>query len=486
VIERIRGIRPLPSFGMRARAALVAAVLVAVPLAFGSFLATDFYRRHLLDEARQTIGRGVDVLDTGRCAGGTGPVPAEMPPGVRQHCVPGKQEVRTETIGPDGNRYESTALVMIGEDPGALSLWLWPDFIGGSGRPSPMTMVHPEETVPAAHRLVTETDLRREQSALDRMAQRTAGAAAALVLLTAGGAWWVTARALRPMEAIRRQFTEVSTHHLDRRVPVPRRDTEIARLARTMNATLDRLQDSVEQQRRFTADASHELRTPLSALRAELEIALTRPGETDWPAVVERAAGDTVRLQHLTDDLLMLARLDAGAALRDGARPLDLARLVREECARRALPAHLTLTVPDGTPVVVPGREPLLTRILANLLDNAERYAAARITVTLTPGPGVGTAVLTVADDGPGIPAEDRARVFESFTRLDDARGRATGGTGLGLAIAARIAALHRGTLTIADSREGACFLLTLPTTDDPLPGERPSAAHGRELPAGP
>ncbi|MFE7129501.1 sensor histidine kinase [Streptomyces sp. NPDC057638] len=327
-----------------------------------------------------------------------------------------------------------------------------------------MRHVYPEYGTPSAHRLVTTISLTKEQAALDAMAQRTVATAAGLVLLTAAGAWFIAGRTLRPMEAIRQQFTDLSTHRLDQRVPVPRRSNEISRLARTMNDTLGRLERSVEQQRRFTADASHELRTPLAALRAELEIALAQPHRANWPRVVEGALGDAVRLQQLTDDLLMLTRLDPGATLYDSGQPLDMTQLVREECARRTPPGHLDLTVTTcQQPVPACGHPSLLGRVLGNLLDNAERYATAHITVILSHAPGTEEITLEVSDDGPGIPAEDRTRVFGYFTRLDNARSHSTGGAGLGLAIAHHIATLHHGTLSVADSEHGSRFLLALP-----------------------
>ncbi|KUO09501.1 hypothetical protein AQJ58_24355 [Streptomyces sp. DSM 15324] len=266
------------------------------------------------------------------------------------------------------------------------------------------------------------------------------------------------------MEAIRGRFDELATQRSPRRVPLPRSGDEIARLVHTMNTTLGRLQTAVDEQRRFVADASHELRSPLTALRAELEIALSRPEQADWPQVVHGALGDTQRLQRLATDLLLLARFDSGGEDR-GAQTVDLADLVREEVARRHPPTHLTLQLDSALdPVLVHGHPALLTRVLGNLLDNAERHADTAITIRLSHDPQQRQAVIEVLDDGPGIPPADRQRVFERFTRLDDARTRDTGGTGLGLAIAYHITALHRGTLKITPSLRGAHFALHLPT----------------------
>ncbi|MEI5102774.1 ATP-binding protein [Streptomyces sp. PmtG] len=455
---RRRGrIRVLPTLSMRAKAALLSALLVSLSLAAGAFLATDFWRRYLLEQAMESTVLRADVTAT--FARGVKSNAAELPAEIRQYCVSDKPETRRADGG-----FALSATQDGTTDQGALSLWLWPELRDGIGRHRSLRIVYPEYPTPSPHRLVTVNDLKKEQAELDTMARWSVAVAAGLVLLTAAGAWFIAGRTLRPMEAIRRQFTELSTHRLDQRVPVPRRNNEISRLAVTMNNTLERLRSSVEQQRRFTANASHELRTPLAALRAELEISLAQPQSADWPRVVERALGDAHRLQQLMDDLLMLARLDPRATLYDSGQPLDLALLVREECARRSLPRQLTLTATGGQgPATVRGHASLLARVLGNLLDNAERYAAAHIIVSLTHDADTGTVTLHVGDDGPGIPAADRARVLGYFTRLDEARSAHTGGEGLGLAIAQHVAILHHGTLAIGDSDHGTHVLLTLP-----------------------
>ncbi|WP_234354542.1 sensor histidine kinase [Streptomyces sp. NRRL WC-3618] len=293
---------------------------------------------------------------------------------------------------------------------------------------------------------------------------KMAWSALGLTLLTGASTWFAVGRVLRPVEGIRAEFAKLSAHHLDRRVPVPRAGNEIARLAETMNATLDRLETAVDRQRQFVADASHELRTPLACLRTELELALHRTGAADWPQVVHDAHEDTKRLQDLTEDLLLLARLDANHTDRQPDRSVDLTDLVRDETARRRPPRGLAVDVhTEPGPVTVRGHPMLLARVLGNLLDNAERHANSTITVRLTHDRDGGEAVLDVQDDGPGIPLKDHQRVFERFTRLDDARTRDAGGSGLGLAIAHRITTTHHGTLTIRPSAHGAHFTLRFP-----------------------
>ncbi|MFD9568417.1 ATP-binding protein [Streptomyces sp. NPDC059982] len=285
-----------------------------------------------------------------------------------------------------------------------------------------------------------------------------------LMLLTVGVLTWrTTGRALRPVEAIRAEVAAISDRDLDRRVPAPRSDDEIAHLAQTMNAMLERLEAAGIRQRRFIADASHELRSPLAVLRTQLEVAHTHPDPKVRDTLVEGALQDTERLQALSADLLLLARLDATGQSRPGA-PVDLAELVRTTVAARSTDPRTAALHTSGH-VIVSGNALWLGRLLTNLLDNAQRHARHRVTVRLTADPVTGDAVLDVANDGAPIAAADREKIFERFTRLDDARSRDYGGTGLGLSIARDIAALHGGTITVHDTADGTTFRTRLIAT---------------------
>lgn len=258
------------------------------------------------------------------------------------------------------------------------------------------------------------------------------------------------------MEGIRAEMAAITaSEDLGRRVPEPGSDDEVARLARTTNETLAALEASVERQRRFVADASHELRSPIASLRTQLEVGAAHPELLDVPGAV----ADTVRLQQLAADLLLLARLDAGE--RAGREPVELAPLVRGELAARegrdAVP--VVARIEEG--VKVAGSRGQLTRVLGNLLDNAQRHAREKIEVTVAKD-GRG-AVVRVADDGEGVPETERERIFERFVRLDDARSRNDDGAGLG-AIARDVAQRHGGTLVVRESASGgALFELRLP-----------------------
>ncbi len=284
-----------------------------------------------------------------------------------------------------------------------------------------------------------------------------------LTTLVAAMAWWTIGRTLKPVSDITSTMSEITASDLHRRVPVGSDDDEISGLASTVNNTLERLEGAVATQRRFVADASHELRGPLAALRADLEISVTHPTDTDWQSVAGDLLGDVERLDAITEDLLLLARLDSPPA-RHHSR-VDLARLVDEVIADiRRTDVEVSVTV-ETRPCTIDGDTVQLSRMLRNLVRNAEQYAATRIAVDLSmSGPSVR---LCVTDDGPGIPTERRREVFERFVRLDESRTPSVGGTGLGLAIVADVVAAHDGSVRVDDGPlGGASFVVELPLTN--------------------
>ncbi|MEV6253092.1 HAMP domain-containing sensor histidine kinase [Nocardia sp. NPDC051911] len=268
--------------------------------------------------------------------------------------------------------------------------------------------------------------------------------------------WLVTRRALRPVEAIRRQLAEIMDGDLSRRVPEPGSRDEIGRLASTTNATLAALEESTERQRRFIADAAHELRSPIASLRTQLEVAQAHPELLE----VDGLIGDTIRLEHLAADLLLLARLDAGEQPRSDR--VDLTVLVREELEHRVRDRVAVRIATPKEPVAVTGSRTQLARVLGNLVDNAQRHAANTVDVAVDHAADE-RVVLSVTDDGPGVPPADRDRIFQRFVRLDDARSRDEGGAGLGLAIVRDVVERHGGTIHVTDGAPGARFVVTLP-----------------------
>lgn len=273
--------------------------------------------------------------------------------------------------------------------------------------------------------------------------------------------WLVVGRTLAPVEAIRAEAEAIGGSALHRRVPEPAAHDEVGRLARTLNRMLARIEASAQRQERFVADAAHELRTPIAAVRARLEAARAAPEPPDWDAVADDVLAATASVETLTEQLLVLARADGGALDRRH-RAVDLDDVVvdvavaptpSDPAAAPGSTGPPRVDVSAVEPVQLRGDPVLIEQVVRNLVDNARRHAAARIAVsTRLEGD---RAVLLVDDDGPGVPADQRAAVFERFTRLDHARARDDGGAGLGLAIVAALVAAHEGTVRIVDSPLG-------------------------------
>jgi signal transduction histidine kinase len=280
-------------------------------------------------------------------------------------------------------------------------------------------------------------------------------------LAAVGAVAWLTAGGtLRRVERLRAQVAAITgSGDLARRVPEAGTD-ELSRLSSTLNEMLAAMSRSAERQRRFVADAAHELRTPLAGLRASLDVAVSHPETAaDQTWVAELAEGHR-RLGRLVNDLLVLARIDGGAPRRRQA--VDLAGVVTDG-TRRRIPAGIELRAGRIEPAVVSGDESQLGRVVTNLVDNALRHARGAVRVALTVEDG--QAVISVADDGPGIPPADREQIWDRFVRLDHDRARAGGGSGLGLALVRELVQAHGGTASAADpaTGPGALFVVRLP-----------------------
>lgn len=292
-----------------------------------------------------------------------------------------------------------------------------------------------------------------------------------VIVLVGVVVWIVTGRALRPVERLRRQVDSISAEDLSRRVDAG--DDELGALAATMNRMLARLEHSQAVQRRFVSDASHELRSPLATMRQHAELGASYPDATSLQELSEVVVDEGERMQDLVEGLLLLARLDENH--RPHMEPVDLDDLVLAEVSRLKRVAELTVDASGVGAAQVMGSRRLLGRAVRNLVDNAARHADGRVVLRL------GTAqddarpavVLTVADDGTGVPEADRELVFDRFARLDEGRARDAGGSGLGLAIVKEVVDVHHGHATVGTSTEentrgGAVFTVTLPAADAP------------------
>ena len=272
--------------------------------------------------------------------------------------------------------------------------------------------------------------------------------------------WFVTGRALRPVEKMRSEVDQLSAKDLSQRVSVPRSEDEIGRLGKTLNSMLDRLEISDQKQRRFVSDASHELRNPLAGMRTQLEVELLYPEMSKVEEGRQSLLRSTLRLQELTEDLLVLAVND-GSASAMVRKELVLGRIVLREVQGFALSPGVAVDATEVEGVRIFGNESQLRRVFVNILDNANRFAATQIKVSVRTERN--SALLEVADDGPGIPIADRERIFERFSRLDSARSRHEGGAGLGLAIAKEIVLAHGGEIGLFEEKRGAHFYVRLP-----------------------
>jgi len=332
---------------------------------------------------------------------------------------------------------------------------------------------------------------------IDQTIQRLVGVQIAagiiLLVLLAGVGTWVVRRSLRGLEDVEHTAVAIAGGDLGRRVPQRDPRTEVGRLSLALNQMLgqietafaqrtasefaarkseevarrseDNARQSEERMRRFIADASHELRTPLTSIRGFAELTRQRGSAAD-PATMKRIEDEAKRMGLLVDDLLLLARLDQQRPLQH--QPVDLLTLAGDSVhdVRAVQPGRqveLRILPGSGAPVVE-GDEARLRQVLGNLVSNALHYTPHDAPITISVGTRDGEAILEVADTGPGLSAEQKARVFERFYRADSARTRATGGSGLGLSIVAALVAAHNGNVTVSDTPGGgATFTVHLP-----------------------
>lgn len=294
----------------------------------------------------------------------------------------------------------------------------------------------------------------------------TLGTGAALVLAALAGGWWIATRTLRPIETMSKSAEKIRASDLSQRIDQDSVPLELQGLAATLNETFERLELAFERQNRFTADVSHELRTPLSVIRSQIEVALRREREPEeYRRALEACMRSAQRMSRIVEQMLAFARADADFAPTH-AEEIELETIVQEsteEAGAAARAAGVELSC-SALPVRVRGDSTQLAEVFSNLISNAIRYNQSGGHVEVALHQINGSAVLTVTDDGAGIPEQALPFVFDRFFQVDPARSRKSGGAGLGLALAQRIVRAHGGDIAVA-SRLGAgsTFTVTLP-----------------------
>lgn len=455
-------------FGLRVRIALFATAIVGVALVAGAIVLTSLLRSRLDDTA--TTAATLRARDVAGLAA-SGGLPARL-------ALPGEESAVVQVVSADGGVVASTQNIE-GEPP----ITTLSPFANGErvatltvtalDAADPMRLVAVRaDTVGGPVTVYAAESLERSEETVHSIVGVLIIAIPLIVLLVAALSWWAVGRTLRPVRAITATLADITATDLHRRVPEASSGDEIGMLAGTVNDTLSRLDTAVDRQRRFIADASHELRGPLAALRGDLEVSVNHPDRTDWTVVAADTLTDVHRLQLLTEDLLTLARLGATP---DGdlAGDVDLVELLDAERRRIAAPPGITIDVADAdAAVIVRGSAAQLGRVIRNLLHNAVHHSASHIHIDVITGPDHGR--LRIADDGPGIPDGDKARVLEPFVRLDEARTRDRGGTGLGLAIVDEIVRAHHGVMHLSDNTPtGLVVTVDLPSSHAPRPQKR-------------
>lgn len=448
--------------GLRARVTITAALGLIV-----AFTALDLI---LFNALQVSLTRSVDDTARSGAAGVQALINADRLPDP----VPVASDVTIQVLDSAGRITDVSAgadrLVPIVSLPRARAL------AGGGalmvhGAPLDMAPLVRVVVVPAAggRLVVAAVPFSEASGSLNVVARALVFLTPVLFIAFTGAIWLVTGSTLRPIGALRRGAARVTVTGVPTDLPVPEARDEVRSLALTLNDMLSRLAAAQQRQRALVSDTAHELRSPIASIRAQLEVALDFPDGQDWETTARDVHADVLRLAGLAEDLLLLARLDEQAGLavsnraadgegspRSGAgelaqrgRLVDLDALSRSIACRYA-DARVRVSIAAGAaagPVLVHGVPERLERLLVNLVDNAARYAKSSVTIA-TRRAGA-WAELSVTDDGPGIPAADRERVFGRFARLDDARSRngdEAGGAGLGLAIVRATARAHGGT----------------------------------------
>jgi two-component system OmpR family sensor kinase len=461
---------------LRTRVMAAAALLVVLTSLVTAVLGTTLLRSYLLSRTDSqlqgfaTVAKGIVTRQQLQPSGGSRPagLPAQFL--VEVISADGKVSMAGGPLGAaDGPSLSAAQLSEAGT----------PFTVPAAGTAGTTWRVLVEQVSGGGH-LVIATNLGDINSTVTRLEVADAIAAAAAVVLLAVIGLPLVRASLAPLRRIEMTAAAIAGGDLSRRIDLAPGNTEVGRLAGALDTMLasieagylaradgeSRAVRSQDRMRRFIADASHELRTPLTSVRGLAEYGLQQ-GDDASPEELLRLMGlvarEAGRMGRLVDDLLLLARFDAGRAL--DRRPVDLASIAAETVEQaRLVAAGRPITLEAAEPVIVDADAERLRQVIDNLIGNAVQHTPPQTPVTVTVSVAAGTGRLTVADRGPGMTQEQASHVFDRFYRTDDARTRASGGTGLGLAIARSLTAAHGGELTV-DTKpgEGAAFHLRLP-----------------------
>ena len=446
-------IRWYQRFSLRTRMLIISSAAVALVLAVGGILLLTMLRAELIDTADDA---GTDTATS---------VADLAQEGVLPPVLAATEEVATAVQVVQAGEVISATTNLVGSRPFQLAE-LKPDEMRMADRETlpfdedgPFRVISLGTETPTGDATVYVAVDVEDVAEVVTVARKVGSAGVAALIIVLGAVFWVViGRTLAPVTAIRDRAEAITGSELHQRVPEPVHRDEISNLARTINAMLGRLEDSAKRQEAFVADAAHELRSPIASLQARLETALLSPratGDDQMPRDLRRA---TTGWGRLVDHLLLLARSDAGTISAEKV-PVDLEEVVRDSIASIDT-AAVPVTTKEVEPVQVSGQPALLEHVVTNLLDNAGRYADSSIDVSLHANGR--HAILTVDDDGPGIPEHLRADVLERFVRVDESRERGTGGAGLGLAIVAEIVRVHEGEIEITESSSGGARVRVL------------------------
>jgi len=323
---------------------------------------------------------------------------------------------------------------------------------------------------PPGECVVVGRSIAPELANLDQLALWLSALGGAVLILGLAGGWWLATRAIRPIHDISTAATRIATGDLSHRINTDTTDNELGQLAAVLNSTFARLESSFERQRQFTADASHELRTPIAVILSQTQATLARERTpAEYRETLEACQRAAQRMRALTESLLALARLDAGHENPKRDR-LDLSQIVRDsvELLRPLAEERCVMIQAELVAAECPGDSQQLAQVVTNLLTNAILHNKHGGEVRITTRRYQDDVVLTIADNGPGIPAEDLPRLFERFYRADKSRTGATGGTGLGLAISKAIIEAHGGSIEVISTvGSGTTFTVRLPVNFD-------------------